>query len=376
MFATVALSFSVALLPQSPEPQGPTPVAPFAAFDVPTGHVATSRDDAFAAVVSMATAHRIDARKRTVEALPEAGNVASVALGGSGTEYALGLRDGRIVHVAANGTRQEFRVAPKRSIVVGLTWQSGSLAWWTANSSGGVLDLATGRQRIEPQLEIALHMQWPAIEFTADGTHVCWRDRSDHQSAAEFVVVQDLATGAVVARLPVYSTMRNGPIVAGNQVVHAVRQGTTVWHLEAFDTTNGTTRRLDDKLRGGHFVDLAASPSGRFVVEGDHEEPGIGRYRLDTEEPLHQTFGEARGLLGCSSLRRGDAVVEAVLVRPEPNADELTGLCLDDGMPVRVPLPGIGSRRPERAGTLLSGSVLWTVLSTNRDRRLEFFALP
>lgn len=375
MLATTALSFAVSLSPQSPDQPKPPPVAPFAAFDVPTGHVATSRDDAAAAIVSMATAHRIDARKRTVEALPEAGNVASVALGASGAEYALGLRDGRIVHVAANGTRREFRVDPKAH-VLGLTWHSGSLAWWTANSRGGVLDLVTGQQRIEPPLDVRVHLQWPSIEFSADGRHVCWRQRSQHPKAAHYTIVQNLASGTKVARLPNCSTMRSGLLVAGNLVVHAVRTDTTVWHLEAFDTTTGTSRRLDDNLRGGHFVDLAASADGRFLVEGDFEEAGIGRYRLDTDEPQHQLFGEARGFLGCASLRHGDAVVDAVLLPPPLDANELTALRLDDGNLVAVTLPGIGSRRPERAGTVLSGAVLWTVLSTDRDRRIEFIALP
>ena len=375
MLATTALSFAVSLSPQSPDQPKPPPVAPFAAFDVPTGHVATSRDDAAAAIVSMATAHRIDARKRTTVALPEAGNVASVALGASGAEYALGLRDGRIVHVAANGTRCEVRVAD-RAAVLGLTWTAGSLAWWTADSKGGVLDLASARQRIEPPLDVYVHLQWPSIEFSADGRHVCWRQRSNRQEAAHHIVVQSLATGTKVARLPVYSTMRSGLLVVGNQVVHAVRADTAVWYLETFDTTTGTSRRLDANLRGGHFVDLVASANGRFLVEGDFEEPGVARYRLDTDEPSRQLFGEARGFLGCVSLRHGDAVVDAVLLRPSRDANELTALRLDDGSPVAVPLPGIGSRRPERAGTVLSGAVLWTVLSTDRDRRIEFIALP
>lgn len=375
MLATAALSFAASLFPQSPDQPKPPPVAPFAAFDVPTGHVATSLDDTTAAIVSMATAHRIDARKRTVEALPEAGNVASVALGASGAEYALGLRDGRIVHVAANGTRCEVRVAA-RSAVLGLTWTAGSLAWWTAGSKGGVLDLASARQRIEPPLDLGVHLQWPSIEFTADGRHVCWRQHRDDNGGSEAIVVQNLATGRRVAHLPIYSTMRSGLLVAGNLVVHAVRTDTTVWHLEAFDTTTRTSRRLDANLRGGHFVDLAASADGRFLVEGDFEEAGIGRYRLDTDEPQHQLFGEARGFLGCGALRHRDTVVDTVLLRPEPDANELTALQLDDGSPVRVPLPGIGARRPEKAGTLLSGRVLWTVLPTDRDRRIEFIALP
>jgi len=373
MLATTALSFAVSLFPQSPEP--PPPMAPFAAFDVPTGHVATSRDDAAAAIVSMATAHRIDARRRTAEALPEAGNVASVALGASGAEYALGLRDGRIVHVAANGSRCEVRVAD-RAAVLGLTWTTGALAWWTADSKGGVLDLASARQRIDPPLDVHVHLQWPSIEFSADGRHVCWRQRSNNQEAAHYLVVQSLAQGTKVGRLPGYATMRGGLLMVGNQVVHAVRADTAVWYLEAFDITTRTSRRLDAKLRGGHFVDLAASANGRFLVEGDSEEPGIGRYRLDTEEPQHQLFGEARGFLGCASLRDGDDVVDTVLLQPARDANELTALRLEDGRPMAVPLPGIGARRPERAGTLRSGAVLWTVLSTDRDRRIEFMALP
>ncbi len=379
MLATSALSLvALLVLPAPQPPQKPPPApprAPFAAFDVPTSHVATSRDDLSAAIVSMATAHRIDAVKRSVEALPEAGNVASVALGASGAEYALGLRDGRIVYVAADGARREFRVDPKAN-VLGITWHSGFLAWWTANSRGGVLDLATGKQRIEPALEVSICMSWPSMEFTADGLHVCWRQRSNRPEAAQYIVVQSLATGAEVARLPVYATMRSGLLVVGNQVVHSVRAGTAVWHLDAFDTTNGTTRRLDANLRGGHFVDLAAAANGRFLVEGDFEEPGVARYCLDGAGVDHKLLGESAGFLGCGTLRDGDAAVDTVILRPARHANELTALRLDDGNPVRVPLPGIGARAPERVGTVLGGAVLWTVLQGKGDRRIEFFALP
>ena len=67
------------------------PPEPFASHAVPTQQIAISPNDAFAAIVSNATAIRMDPRTQKAEELAERGNVASVALGDD--SYTLGLRD-------------------------------------------------------------------------------------------------------------------------------------------------------------------------------------------------------------------------------------------------------------------------------------------
>lgn len=349
---------------------------PFASYAVPTQQISISPNGAVAAIVSNATAIRMDPRTQKAEELAEGGEVASVALGYD--SYTLGLRDGRIVHFDANGTRHEYDVGRTRT-VLGLQRHGDLLAWWTTESRANVLDLKTGAQRFDPPLEVSVHMQYPAVRFAADGKFLCLRERSNRPEASSYVRVLDCKDGAEVARLPCYSTNGDDFVLAGSRVVHAQRLDTKTWNLLAFDLDARESKVLDADLRGGHFVDLFASPSGRFVVEGDFEEKGIARYGFADQETARVEFEPELGAVGCGSLRVGSDLVEVVFAQPRHDRGELIAIRLDDLTRVDARLPRTGEPGLDVAGTFADGLGMWHCdwagAGPTRTRRMHFFSL-
>lgn len=363
------------LLLQLPQPQREQ--EPFAVHPVATQHVATSPDDQFVAIVANATAIRVDARTQTTEDLSDRGDVASVSLGNDHS-YTLGLRDGRLVHVDQNGNRSEHLVHERRT-VLGVQQHEHLVAWWTVDSKAGVLDLKTGAQRFDPPLEVSIHLQYPAIRFAADGRFVACRVASKNQEADTYAVVFELATHNEVARLPCYASRGDAFAVTGPRILHAQRIDAKMWNLLAFDVESRQSKAIDGDLRGGHFVDLFASPSAKFVVEGDFEETTLVRYTLDDDATAKLEFGEDSHPLGCGTLRQGGAEVEVVLVAMRKEPSQLAAFRLDDGSRVEVVLPTYGESPVAAAGTFASGlgfwSCHWVGTGGARTRRIEFFAL-
>lgn len=349
---------------------------PFASYAVPTQQISISPNGAVAAIVSNATAIRIDPRTQTAEELAERGKVASVALGDD--SYTLGLRDGRIVHVDANGERREFDVGRSRN-VIGLQRHGDLLAWWTTESRANVLDLKTGAQRFEPPLEVSVHFQYPAVRFAADGRFLCLHDRSNRPEAAAYVRVLETKDASEVARLPCYATNGDAFVLAGSRVVHAQRLDAKTWNLVAFDLDTREPKVIDADLRGGHFVDLFASPSGRFVVEGDFEEKGIARYGFGEQETARVEFEPELGAVGCGSLRVGSDLVEVLFAQPRHDRGQLIAIRLDDLTRVEARLPRTGEPGLDLCGTFVGGLGMWHCdwagAGPTRTRRMHFFSL-
>lgn len=364
------LALLLPLLPAVPQ----RPPEPFASYAVPTQQVATAPNDACVAIVSNGIAIRVDARAQRVEELAERGHVAAVALGDD--SYTLGLRDGRIVHIDANGSRAEF-VARKGHALLGLQRHGDRIAWWTDDSKANVLDLKTGAQRFDPPLEVAIHLQFPAVRFAADGRFVCLRQQSNRPEAAAFVAVLDLQDGAEVARLPCYSSHGDDFVLAGPRVVHARRLDTKTWNLLAFDLDARASKVLDADLRGGHFVDLLAAPSGRFVVEGDFEEPGLARYGFVGADAARAEFAGDLRAVGCGLLRVRGEPVEVLFALSQREPGELRAFRFDDRTRVEGALPGAGPL--DVVGTFANGLGLWCCewvgAGATRTRRLQFFSL-
>ena len=352
------------------------PPEPFASHAVPTQQISVQPNDAFAAIVSNATAIRMDPRTQKAEELAERGNVASVALGDD--SYTLGLRDGRILHVDQNGTPTEFVVRKGRTIL-GVQRHGDLIAWWAVDSTANVLDLRTGAQRFDPPLEVSIHFQYPAVRFATDGRFLCLRDRSNRPEAAAFVRVLETKDASEIARLPCYASHGDDFVIAGSRVVHAQRLDAKTWNLLAFDLDAREPRVLDAELRGGHFVDLFASPSGRFVVEGDFEEKGLARYGFADKEAARVEFEEDLRAVGCGFLRVGGEPVEVVFAQSRRERGELIAVRLDDLSRVDCRLPRSGEPGLDVAGTFAGGLGMWHCdwagAGATRTRRMHFFAL-
>lgn len=269
----------------------------------------------------------------------------------------------------ARGTTEQVLALPEPRAAdhVTITNDGRFLAWSHASSGrAGVLDVREGK-RIADFENVALppgaSADVPRIAFTPDQRAVCFHVTAPNSASLRVLghergglVVFDLDSGRSVALLETYAPRQTpGFACSGARIVHAVRVESSRWELLAWDRTIAHEVVLAPKLRGGHFVDLFAAPSGRFVVEWDFEErrAGLDVYALDD--------GSTRRGLGAGATFLGfDAAAdrEAVLLVDDPRV--LESLDLATGRCVRR-IEAEGSGRWESAVTLLDGSRLLSV---------------
>jgi hypothetical protein len=221
--------------------------------------------------------------------------------------------------------------------------------------------------------------QHPAVRFAADGRFLCLRAKSDRPEAAGCVRVLASMDATEVARLPCYASRGDDFVLAGSRIVHAQRLDARTWNLLAFDLGSRVATVLDPDLRGGHFVDLWAAPSGRFVVEGDFEEQGLARYGFTANEGARAEFGPELSAVGCGSLRVDGESVDVLFALSRRDRGELVAVRLSDLTRLDRSLPRSEELGVDEVGTFAGGLGMWHCgwvgAGTSRTRRVQFFSL-
>lgn len=183
----------------------------------------------------------------------------------------------------------------------------------------------------------------PPCAFSADGTLAAFAggrgfaqpETSERRTGLGGVVV-DTATGEIVQEFSPYVASRApGFAFAGDRLAHGRRVTDHRWAIDLVGP--GARVTVDADTRGGHFIDLVAQPSGRWLAEGDFEDrrprihdlltPG-GARELSSGKGIALTFvqpaGEADPVLLVGAR---DGCLRAIGTDGEVLMDEHAGLC-------------------------------------------------
>ncbi|MBL8857804.1 MAG: hypothetical protein JNL28_04770 [Planctomycetes bacterium] len=235
----------------------------------------------------------------------------------------------------ASGAVREFvlpQFEPRRTLEIGphaqlhdllLSDDGRGLAWSDrVQRTAGVVEIESGRATANFTNVAHAHIG------SHDVTRIAFADAGEHvlvylepaREAGELSVIGHSEPGLVLwsiaaqrstAVLAAYVVDQTpGYALARGGIVYATRLGASVWEWRVYDTARGTERTLPLKPRGGHFIDLFASPSGRFVAEWDFEErsEGVLCVDLDTPDAAH-TLHANRSFLGFGVSERGEQLV-------------------------------------------------------------------
>lgn len=298
--------------------------------------------------------------------------------GGDAAFYGTAL--GQVYRVALDGSG---RVEGPRLVNEGqrlhhlvLSPDGTRIAWHDRESdAGGVFDwkanevLATFSETSSPAFG-----NDPGPYFTFLGeTRLVWHGPKVRGEDQEFggARVFELERGEVLAHFGPYVTKRTrGWIVRGDDLIYGTRTASNDWKLVRLDLETLEESLYHDDARGGHFLDLYLSPTGRHLVEWDFESDHVRLYDLDAEAPAPLEFGPEKN----GTFQGFD--------RPPPTGEPLLFLSAVNGEGLEVwttagerlleDLPALAGRRIERVRVTDDGRYLiaagWT---SHEDRSIQ-----
>ncbi|MFK7738689.1 MAG: hypothetical protein AB8H80_00090 [Planctomycetota bacterium] len=303
------------------------------------------------------TAHVIDAATGEVTVAPHAGLTHAIALPSAGRGCWLGLADGTLVRVLADGSEREFECC--EDAIDGVVAVAGYVGWSSSKGEiGGLRDARSGEELWRRELAYGNYRR-PRLHLSRDGRHaLCTAPSARHGGRRERIVL-DAATGKQVASLESYMQNRKfGPALDLDGLVSAEREGSFSWRLLRLDLVSMKTVVVDSKARGRHFVDLLASSRIPAVLEGDHEEKDtvVYDFRADAKQPKRSFAGKLP--LGFAEAHDGS---ELVLTTTRTKGLGIIAWRFDDGTAVAEDVPFAKGKPMKRAGSVLGGSRIWMV---------------
>ena len=334
------------------------------------GAAAVAPDGAAIAVVHDGdkTARIVDAGTGDLREAPLAGETCSIALSSNGRGCWLGLEDGSIAHAPTDAEPRRFAVAD--APIDGLSCVAGHVAWSSSKAGrGGVLDARDGSPRFSTAVPFGGYRE-PRMFLSRDGRHALHLARDPAQGGRRVVNVLDGHTGELLATAASYLAKREDELAfAPGSLFTAARVASSRWELRRLDLVSLQTTVLDRDLRGRHFVDLLASPSGRWLLEGDFEERGAVVYEVGLAAPVTGRLLGAKGVMPVGFLVV--AGEEYALTTAGPTRVGLT-VWSTAGEVIAADLPWAAGLRIERAGGLRGGRGLWvTSWKAREDRSIE-----
>ncbi|MHC5010566.1 MAG: WD40 repeat domain-containing protein [Planctomycetota bacterium] len=228
----------------------------------------------------------------------------TLAFAADGSHAWIGLDDGRVRRLDL-GTRDvadaitivpvDLGVNRPRPPIDGLeVARDGRVAWSSRRAGiGGVWDSDTKRPVISfrhvaaPQFGAATG---PLVRFADGGRAVLVHIREDTgelRVVGRFgsTVLVDLETGRPRSSLPVYVTNETYGVVEAHAGLYYGTREHGSYQIRRFGFGDAKDTVLDPDARNVHFIDLFASPSGRWLAEGDFEDDGAKVYDLEGSLP-------------------------------------------------------------------------------------------
>lgn len=311
------------------------------------------------AVLSAGGARILDARSGAVSD-PHAGQaVQSLALGaGADGDIWMGLADGSIVH-RSNGAETRWTMdagGPLDGLVLG----GDKLGWSQSKEArGGVLDAASGVEVLRWDKLTGGSFggyRTPRVFLTDSGRYAVVHHKSGGEAGRwGNLEVYDTRTRArLISADPYICHAGPGFALADDFLLHGRRAGSHDWRVErvAFEPAERST--IDDDARGGHFIDLRVSPSGRAALEGDFEDDGAVLYDLTGARPRRVLGGDGVLPVGFQRFAGGREVALTT-------AATRAGLAVWslDGELLVPSVKALAGKRVTGAGPLLDGAAVW-----------------
>lgn len=192
----------------------------------------------------------------------------------------------------ADAARSVRRATGLRLEQVVLSPDGGMLGWYDRKARvAGFFDLRT-QQPITSWKDVT----WGGfgrqhVAFTPDGRRFVFHADGDRGFLSGRLVLWNIAERKAEASLDVYVTDRTpGYAFAGGALYYGTRESGP-YQIRRWDLASGRETVIDPNARNLHFIDLFASPSGRYLAEGDFEDEGVRIYDLQQNYKA-RTFGE------------------------------------------------------------------------------------
>lgn len=283
------------------------------------------------------------------------GAVSSIALLPNGRGYWLGLSDGSLVHVPADGEERVFVLVPGKRLD-GLGLSGGHVAWSSsAADRGGVVDARSGKSRFTTDAPFGGYRQ-PRMFLSRDARHVVHYVRDPQRGGRRLLLVRDVMSGKRLASANSYVSHRDRSHAFGLDGVFTAARKNKAWHLHRLDLVDLENHVIDDDLRGKHFVDLFMSPSAHYMLEGDFEDKGAVLYHLANGGAHRSLLGNRVTPLGF--LGAADYGEELAVTTGEVSRKGITVWSTKTSEKI-AELPFVRGERFSQVGSMLGGKALW-----------------
>jgi WD40 repeat protein len=217
--------------------------------------------------------------------LDDRGQISAVFSADSSTVW-LGTQAGKVWQVTLSDGRMTgpIRLAKRRHLDTLVLSPDGQYLGWYDRVAEitGFFDLKTKQQIASWE---GVGSQWREVgtplTFTPDGTRIVFYVvRRDQLLMEHGLALWNLETKDREALLHIYFPKQTRGFAFARGGLYYGTRIDGPYQLRRWDLQTGKETVIDPEARSGHFIDLLASPSGRWLAEGDFEDDGIRVYDL------------------------------------------------------------------------------------------------